>query len=170
MYLLTFINKYIAVEIRVPNPLTDDQEPAEMALPILREIPFRWKGVDALLNGSTQEQMQRQLITVHRMVANRDKLALAHLVKSSVELDLTFPLRGVTALSLALYLRYGDIARELLAHLGRLKQLARAINLSSVDGAGRREVPIVTAARSGQAECVASFIQLSINVSVTPHS
>ena len=46
--------------MRVPNPLTDDQEPTEMALPVLREVPFRWKGVDALLSGSmTQEQMQR---------------------------------------------------------------------------------------------------------------
>ena len=153
--------------MRVPNPLTDDQEPAEMALPVLREVPFRWKGVDALLSGSmTQEQMQRQLITVHRMVANRDRLALAHLVKNAAELDLTFPLRGVTALSLALYLRYGDVARDLLAHLGRLRQLARAINLSSVDGAGRREVPIVTAARTGQAECVSAFIQLGVNVRV----
>jgi hypothetical protein len=55
----------------VPNPLTDDEEPVDIPLPVLREIPFRWKGVDTLLNGITQEQMQRQLITVHRMVTNR---------------------------------------------------------------------------------------------------
>ncbi len=106
-------------ESRVPNPLTDDEEPVDIALPIHREIPFRWKGVDTLLDGITQEQMQRQLITVHRMVTNRDKMALAHLVKNSAELDLTLPLRGVTALSLSLYLRHGDMTRELLSHLSR---------------------------------------------------
>ena len=104
--------------------------------------------------------------TFSRISASRCLILSSSSRLLSISLDLTFPLRGVTALSLALYLRYGDVARDLLAHLGRLRQLARAINLSSVDGAGRREVPIVTAARTGQADCVAAFIQLGVNVRV----
>ncbi len=51
----------------------------------------------------------------------------------------------------------------------RLRQLNRAINLTSTDNAARRETPIVTAARMGLAECVALFIQLGINVRVNSY-
>lgn len=45
-------------------------------------------------------------------MASKDKVALSHLVKNAAEVDLTLPLRGVTALSLSIYLRHADVTRE----------------------------------------------------------
>ena len=82
----------------------DDAEPIDIPLSC-GDPYFRWKGMSTLMNGLSDEQIQRQLISLQRLITNRDRLALQHLVKSSKEIDLTLPIRGVTALSLSLYLR-----------------------------------------------------------------
>ena len=83
----------------------DEEEPVDIPLSCADPL-FQWKGVSTLMNGLSEEQIQRQLITLQRLVTSRDRPALQHLVKSSKEIDLTLPLRGVTPLSLAIYLRF----------------------------------------------------------------
>ena len=46
------------------------------------------------------------------------------------------------------------MVRDLLSLMSKLRQISRGINVTSVDSVGRRETPLVTAARSGQADCV----------------
>ena len=46
------------------------------------------------------------------------------------------------------------MVRELLREMFKLKSVARNINLYSVDNASRRETPLITAARTGQLDCV----------------
>ena len=54
-------------------------------------------------------------------MTHKDKSLLNQLVKQGVEMSL--PLRGVTALSLTLYLRHTDMTAELLVALRRTRQL-----------------------------------------------
>ena len=68
-----------------------------------------------------EEQLTRQLIGLHRAVTHKDKNLLNQIVKQGTEMSL--PLRGVTALSLTLYLRHMDMTSELLAALRKTKQL-----------------------------------------------
>ncbi len=80
----------------------------------------------------------REAISLHRILAANDKLALAHLASRGPNLaDLTLSVRGVTSLALTAYLRSPDMTAELLAHLQRLGQLSRAVNATSVDNVGR---------------------------------
>ena len=68
-----------------------------------------------------EEQLTRQLIGLHRAVTHKDKNLLNQIIKQGTEMSL--PLRGVTALSLTLYLRHMDMTSELLAVLRKTKQL-----------------------------------------------
>ena len=92
-----------------PSSTSVLDEPEPIAIPLSCEggepPNFRWKGMSTLTDGLSEEQIQRQLISLQRVITNRDRPALQVLVKKSAEIDLTLPLRGVTALSLALYLR-----------------------------------------------------------------
>lgn len=79
--------------------------------------------------GSTsigEEQLTRQLIGLHRAVTHKDKSLLNQLVKAGTEMSL--PLRGVTALSLSLYLKHTDMTSELLAALRKTKQLGNRLD------------------------------------------
>ena len=126
----------------------------------LMPLAFQWKGVETILPGVVSEEtVQRQLITLHRIVTTKDKLSLTQLVKNTPNIDMTLPMRGVTALSLALFMRHAEITRELLGHMERLNQLSRALNVTSVDNAGRRETPLITAARTGQSEAVGMILE-----------
>jgi hypothetical protein len=124
--------------------------------------------------------LTRQLIALHRAVTHKDKNLLNQLVRQEVEM--TLPLRGVTALSLSLYLRHTEMTTDLLTALRRNRQLgtifynilmiqeprvfvtvgflnlARAIDLPSVDNASRREPPLITASRMGQLEAAALLV------------
>lgn len=115
---------------------------------------FQWKGVECLMNGLSGDQLTRQLISLHRVINSKDRHSLAQMVRTVADLDLTLPLRGVTALSLSLFIRQPAITKDLLTHLHRLGQLSRAINMTSVDNTHRRETPLITAARTGQSESV----------------
>lgn len=68
-----------------------------------------------------EEQITRQLIGLHRAVTHKDKNLLNQLVRQGM--DMTLPLRGVTALSLSLYLRHLEMTVELLSALRRTRQL-----------------------------------------------
>ncbi len=53
--------------------------------------PFQWKSVESLMSGNvSEEQVQRQIISLHRMVANRDRLALSQLAKGATEVDFRY--------------------------------------------------------------------------------
>ncbi|XP_059087417.1 uncharacterized protein LOC131883842 [Tigriopus californicus] len=106
------------------------------------------------MNGLSGDQLTRQLISLHRVINSKDRHSLAQMVKTVADLDLTLPLRGVTALSLSLFIRQPAITKDLLTYLHRLGQLSRAINMTSVDNTHRRETPLITAARTGQSESV----------------
>ena len=108
--------------------------------------------------GISEDQVQRQLISLQRIITSRDKMSLNHLVKNS-DIDLSLPLKGVTPLSLSLYLRYSDMTRELLSIMEKLGQIARAVNVTSTDNSGRRETPVVTAARMGQISIVEALMK-----------
>lgn len=109
--------------------------------------------------GISEQQVQRQLISLHRLVASKDRLALTNYVNGNPEIDLSLPLREVTAISLSLYLQATDITRDLLNHMERLGQVSRAINVTSVDNAQRRETPLITASRTGQIESVEMLLK-----------
>ena len=94
-------------------------------------------------------QVQRQLISLHRLITSKDRPGLTNLIRTAKEIDITLPLRGVTALSLTLYLKLPDMTRDVLTLAHKLGQSWRALNLSSTDNAGRRETPLTTAARMG---------------------
>ena len=68
-----------------------------------------------------EEQITRQLIGLHRAVTHKDKNLLNQLVRQGM--DMTLPLRGVTALSLSLYLRHLEMTVELLSALRRTRQI-----------------------------------------------
>ena len=70
-----------------------------------------------------EEQLTRQLIGLHRAVTHKDKNLLNQSVKQGCEMSL--PLRGVTALSLTLYLKHMGMTSELLAALRKTKQLGK---------------------------------------------
>ena len=70
-----------------------------------------------------EETLTRQLIGLHRAVTHKDKNLLNQIVKQGTEMSL--PLRGVTALSLSLYLRHMEMTSELLAALRKTKQLGK---------------------------------------------
>ena len=58
-------------------------------------------------------------------------------------LDLGLPLRGQTALYLAVILGKSDVTRELLRQMMKTKSVARNINIFSVDNASRSVSRIV---------------------------
>ena len=95
-------------------------------LPLAVSPRFNWKDVETSYVGSSsigEEQLTRQLIGLHRAVTHKDKGLLNQIVKQGTEMSL--PLRGVTALSLTLYLRHMDMTSELLAALRKTKQLGK---------------------------------------------
>ena len=76
-----------------------------------------------------EQVIKKQLMALHRAVTQRDKHFLSQLVKAGI--DLSLPLRGVTALSLSLYLKNKDMTAELLEQLKQTKQIGRPNFLSS---------------------------------------
>ena len=72
----------------------------------------------------SEEQLARQLISLHRAVSHRDKQFLRQLVRRcDNKLDMSLPLRGVTALSLSIYLKHPDMASELLGIMKQNRQI-----------------------------------------------
>ncbi len=145
---------------------------------------FQWKSADSLMSGKvSEEQMQKQIISVHRLVTNRDRFALSQLSKNCPpDLDFSLPLRGVTALSLSVYLRAPDITKELLLIMDRMGQLSRGLNVTSVDSSApsttsgsneqqksddsnfpHRETALVAACRTGQLDCVMLLLHYAHN-------
>ena len=90
-------------------------------LPLAVSPRFNWKDIETSISSVNEEQLTRQLIGLHRAMTHKDKSLLNQLVKQGVEMSL--PLRGVTALSLTLYLRHTDMTAELLVALRRTRQL-----------------------------------------------
>ncbi len=68
-----------------------------------------------------EEQLTRQLIALHRAITHKDKTALGFLARQGI--DMTLPLRGVTALSLSLYLKHSEMTVELLTWLKKTRQI-----------------------------------------------
>lgn len=103
----------------------EERPPSQDHLPLAVSPRFNWKDVETSYFGSKgglgEEQLTRQLIGLHRAVTHKDKSLLNQLVKAGTEMSL--PLRGVTALSLCLYLRHMEMTSELLAALRKTKQL-----------------------------------------------
>ena len=77
-----------------------------------------------------EEQITRQLIGLHRAVTHKDKNLLNQLAKQGM--DMTLPLRGVTALSLSLYLRHLEMTVELLAALRKTRQIGKGSSINHV--------------------------------------
>ena len=98
--------------------------PNQDHLPLAVSPRFNWKDVETNISSVNEEQLTRQLIGLHRAMTHKDKSLLNQLVKQGVEMSL--PLRGVTALSLTLYLRHTDMTAELLVALRRTRQLGNA--------------------------------------------
>ena len=108
------------------RPTVIPQAQGQGHLPLAVSPRFNWKDVETCYVGSNsigEEQLTRQLIGLHRAVTHKDKNLLNNLVKQGAEMSL--PLRGVTALSLSLYLRHLEMTSELLAALRRSKQLGK---------------------------------------------
>ena len=77
----------------------------------------------------SEEQLARQLISLHRAVSHRDKQFLRQLVRRcDNKLDMSLPLRGVTALSLSIYLKHPDMASELLGIMKQNRQIGNFPN------------------------------------------
>ena len=96
-------------------------------LPLAVSPRFNWKDIETSISSVNEEQLTRQLIGLHRAMTHKDKSLLNQLVKQGVEMSL--PLRGVTALSLTLYLRHTDMTAELLVALRRTRQLGTTYSL-----------------------------------------
>ena len=105
------------------EPLSKDH------LPLAVSPRFNFKDVETNISSISEEQLTRQLIGLHRAMTHKDKSLLNQLVKQGVEMSL--PLRGVTALSLTLYLRHTDMTAELLVALRRTRQLGNVVMKNS---------------------------------------
>ena len=70
----------------------------------VQKIAIIEQNVCSDITGANEQTIKKQLMALHRSVSQRDKHFLNQLVKAGV--DMTLPLRGVTALSLSLYLKY----------------------------------------------------------------
>jgi hypothetical protein len=78
----------------------------------------------------SEEQLARQLISLHRAVSHRDKSFLRQLMRRcDHKLDMSLPLRGVTALSLSVYLKHNDMTAELLSIMKQTRQIGKSDNL-----------------------------------------
>lgn len=98
-----------------------------------------------------RESTEADTIALHKHIVNKDRSAMTNLIKSTnFDLDMCLPVKGVTALSLSIYLQSPEMTKEVLNFLSAMGQIRRAINMTSTDNAGRRETPIITAARTGQ--------------------
>ena len=76
----------------------------------------------------SEEQLARQLISLHRAVSHRDKAFLRQLMRRCEnKLDMSAPLRGVTALSLSVYLKHNDMTSELLSIMKQTRQIGKEI-------------------------------------------
>nr|XP_040569234.1 uncharacterized protein LOC121118710 isoform X1 [Lepeophtheirus salmonis] len=122
---------------------------------------FDWKDSDIKIE---DDIILRQLTALHWAITNHDKTLLTHLFDHNV--DFTPHLRGVTGLSLGVYLHNQDMVLEILTCMSKSRQLTRGINVLSTDNACRKESPLITAARTGQLEVVMDLVKFGADTEV----
>ena len=64
-------------------------------------------------------------MSLHRAVNQKDRILLSQLSQAGV--DMTLPLKGVTALSLTLYLKYKEMTIAVLEALKQANQISKLI-------------------------------------------
>ena len=69
-------------------------------------------------------------MSLHRAVNQKDRILLSQLSQASV--DMTLPLKGVTALSLTLYLKYKEMTIAVLEALKQANQISKLIVYQTV--------------------------------------
>jgi hypothetical protein len=75
------------------------------------------------------------LISLHRAVSHRDKAFLRQLIRRcDNKLDMSLPLRGVTALSLSIYLKHHDMTSELLGLMQQTRQIGELSRFKAKPG------------------------------------
>ena len=72
-----------------------------------------------------EQVIRRNLMSLHRAVNQKDRILLSQLSQASV--DMTLPLKGVTALSLTLYLKYKEMTIAVLEALKQANQISKLI-------------------------------------------
>ena len=70
-----------------------------------------------------EQLIRRNLMSLHRAVNQKDRILLGQLVQANI--DMTQPLKGVTALSLTLYLKYKEMTIAVLDALKQTNQISK---------------------------------------------
>ena len=70
-----------------------------------------------------EQLIRRNLMSLHRAVNQKDRILLSQLTQAGI--DMTLPLKGVTALSLSLYLKYKEMTVEILEALKQTRQISK---------------------------------------------
>ena len=117
---------------------------------------FNWRQLETAVSGTTEENLLTQLSQLQQAVSSGCLSTIRQL--SQAGLDLGLPLRGQTALYLAVTLHRSDVSREILREMMKQKNIKRNINMFSVDNASRRETALICAARTGQVDGVRHLI------------
>ena len=77
-----------------------------------------------------EQLIRRNLMSLHRAINQKDRILLNQLSQAGI--DMTLPLKGVTALSLSLYLKYKEMTTELIEALKQSKQIGKEIKCKEV--------------------------------------
>ena len=117
---------------------------------------FNWRQLETAVSGSTEEHLLTQLSQLQQAVSSGCLSSIRQISQGG--LDLGLPLRGQTALYLAVTLHRSDVTREILREMMKQKNIKRNINMFSVDNASRRETALICAARTGQVDSVRHLI------------
>ena len=111
---------------------------------------FNWRQLETAVSGTSEERLLSQLSQLQQAVSGGCLATVRQLAEQG--LDLGLPLRGQSALYLAVTLHKSDVLREILREMMKQRAVARNINMLSVDNASRRETALICAARTGQVD------------------
>ena len=70
-----------------------------------------------------EQLIRRNLMSLHRAINQKDRILLSQLAQAGI--DMTLPLKGVTALSLTLYLKYTAMTIAVLDALKQANQISK---------------------------------------------
>ena len=71
-----------------------------------------------------EQLIRRNLMSLHRAINQKDRILLSQLAQAGI--DMTLPLKGVTALSLTLYLKYTAMTIAVLDALKQANQISKS--------------------------------------------
>ena len=132
------------------SPLSPSYTPSSSSLAVSPR--FNWRQLETAESGTTEERLLSQLSQLQQAVSGGHLSTVRTLAEEG--LDLGLPLRGQTALYLAVTLHRSDVLREILREMMKQRSVSRNINTLSVDNASRRETALICAVRTGQVDSV----------------